>query len=70
MVSLAVVLAILTAIGPVLELNAAGLHVLAPLIQQRLIAQAKHKHNTHYNQHRGYKTEVVHGTCLHFRCGE
>jgi hypothetical protein len=70
MISLAAVLAILTAIGPVLELNAAGLHILAPLIQQRLLAQAKQKHNVHYHQQRDDINESVHRTCLHFRCSE
>jgi hypothetical protein len=70
MVSLAVVLAILTAIGPVLELNAAGLHVLAPLIQQRLME----KHKQRLAAPRVNGSVPIHRsadpTCVQFRCGE
>ena len=74
MVSLALVLAILAAIGPVLELDAAGLQVMAPLIQQRLKERMAERPRYHVPSHhpdreRGRsKAHTV--TCVQFRCSE
>jgi hypothetical protein len=77
MVSLALVLAILAAIGPVLELDAAGLQVMAPLIQQRLkerMAERRaparyHVPSCQCDRERGRsKAHTV--TCVQFRCSE
>ncbi len=69
MVSLAVVLAILTAIGPVLQLNAEGLHILAPLIQQRLME--RQKQHGHGNKGAAVNRSVEPPrSCVQFRCAE
>ena len=76
MVSLAVVLAILTAIGPVLELNAVGLRIAAPLIQQRLMQMQKPpgriRGASHYpaRVRIGGTNEASPPSCYHFRCSE
>jgi hypothetical protein len=66
MVSLAVVLAILAAIGPVLELDAAGLQVMAPFIQQHI----KQRMAARQHAKPPVVVRVPSSNCYHFRCGE
>jgi len=82
MVSLALVLAILAAIGPVLELDAAGLQVMAPLIQQRLKERLAHKPPGRIRGASHYAPGIRGGStareghlasppiCVQFRCSE
>ena len=67
MVSLALVLAILAAIGPVLELDAAGLQVMAPLIQQHL-KQRIAERTKHPKQ--AFVARPHERSCVQFRCSE
>ena len=78
MVSLALVLTILAAIGPVLELNAAGLQVLAPLIQQRIKEDMAKRPRGRIHGAAPYLAGVRVGrtdrasppNCVQFRCSE
>ncbi len=66
MISLAAVLAILMAIGPVLELDAAALHIFTPQIQQLL--KEHQKMNPRGRVFRGVSRPPPSDTCYHFRC--
>ena len=75
MVSLAVILAVLTAIGPVLELNAVGLRIAAPLIQQRLMQMQKppgriRGASPYVGRVNVPRNEASPPSCYHFRCSE
>jgi hypothetical protein len=61
----AAVLAVLVAVGPILELDAAAINALAPLIHQQLMKPHKKRQQVRIAP----APPASMSTCYHFRCG-